>query len=196
MKKTNRMDLEYKVVFFDTQAKWSKWLAANHAKTKGVYLRMYKKESVVKSLTYPEALDSALCYGWIDGIKRKYDDRSWVQKFTLRGSKSTWSKINIGHVDRLNKAGKMKPAGLAAVAAAKADGRWERAYSSASQSNIPNDFLKEIKKDKIAYEFFKTLNKANRYAITWRLETAKKPETRQNRMRAIILQLHKLQKFH
>src|SRR6202008_5037293 len=128
---------------------------------------------------------------WIDGLKRSYDAESWIQRFSPRGPRSVWSKINQGHVARLSKAGRMKPAGLAQVAAAKADGRWEQAYEGASTAALPTDFLQRLAKDKKALAFFKTLNKANTFAIYYRLNSAKKPETRQRRLEAILAMLAK-----
>ena len=159
-------------------------------------MRFYKKASGVKTVSRPEALESALCYGWIDGQAKPLDSESWIQKFTPRRPKSQWSKINIGHVKRLAESGKMKPAGLAAVESAKADGRWHAAYDSPANASPPADFLKELAKDKPARKFFETLNKANRYAIVWRLQTAKKPVTRARRMKAILEMLAQEKKFH
>src|SRR5262245_31334734 len=161
---------------FVTPERWHDWLAKNHAKSIGVWLQIFKKGSGTKTVTYAEALDEALCYGWIDGQKDRYDDKSWLQKFTPRRARSVWSKRNREHVTRLIREGRMKPAGLKEVEAAKRDGRWNQAYDSPKNSKIPADFLKELKKDETAYAFFRTLNKANSYAIAWRLQTARKPE--------------------
>ena len=147
-------------------------------------------------MTYAEALDEALCYGWIDGQLDKYDEKSWLRKFTPRRPKSVWSKRNIAHIDRMTRAGKMKSAGRKEVEAAKADGRWKRAYDSPSAMQIPADFLKALSQDKKAKAFFATLNKANTYAIAWRLQTAKRPETRAKRLQAILAKLKKGEKFH
>jgi uncharacterized protein YdeI (YjbR/CyaY-like superfamily) len=181
---------------FESQKKWRLWLAKNHAKSEGIWLRIFKKDSAVKTITYAEALDEALCYGWIDGQKRSHDEESWLQKFTPRRTRSIWSKVNIQHVERLIKAGKMRPSGFKAIEAAKGDGRWERGYDSPGTATAPEDFLKELSKDKKAKAFFETLNKANTYAIVWRLQTAKKPETRTKRMRTILGMLAKREKFH
>lgn len=181
---------------FKSPKNWSSWLAKNHAKSSGIWLRLFKKDSGVASVTYAEALDEALCYGWIDGQLDKYDEKSWLRKFTPRRPTSVWSKRNIEHVNRLIRAGKMKPVGLKEVEAAKADGRWGRAYDSPGAMQVPKDFLKELSKDQIAQAFFETLNKANTYAIAWRLQTAKKPETRAKRMQAILEMLKRGEKFH
>ncbi|MBS1514793.1 MAG: YdeI/OmpD-associated family protein [Bacteroidetes bacterium] len=174
------------VISFASPKKFNDWLSKNHGLQTGIWLKIYKKGSEVKSVTYAEALDEALCFGWIDGQKKSLDEKSWIQKFTPRRSKSLWSARNKEHVARLTKEGRMKPAGVKEVEAAKKDGRWERAYDSGANMQIPADFLKELKKDKKAFEFFETLNKANTYAIGWRLQTAKKPETRERRMKVII----------
>ncbi len=190
----SKTDLQ--IISFKSQKDWASWLAKNHAKSNGVWLRLFKKDSGVASVAYDEALDEALCYGWIDGQLEKHDDKSWLRKFTPRRPQSVWSKRNIEHVNRLIQAGKMKSSGLKEVEAAKADGRWERAYDSPSAMQVPKDFLKELSKDKKAKAFFETLNKANTYAIAWRLQTAKKPETRAKRMKAILEMLTRGEKFH
>ena len=190
----NKADL--KIIAFKSPQAWASWLATNHAKSNGIWLRLFKKDSGVATVTYAEALDEALCYGWIDGQLEKYDEKSWLRKFTPRRSKSVWSKRNIEHVKRLTGAGKMKPSGLMEVEAAQADGRWARAYDSPRAMRIPEDFLQELSKDKKAQAFFTTLNKANTYAIAWRLQTAKKPETRAQRMKAFLAMLKKGEKLH
>lgn len=189
-------ELDLPVLEFKTPAAWEKWLAKNHAKSPGIWLRMYKKATGIKSINYAEALDEALCYGWIDGQKNKYDEESFVQRFTPRRAKSIWSKINVGHVARLTEAGKMRPAGQAQIDAAKADGRWQQAYDSHSNMQIPEDFLKALAKNKKAKAFFDTLNKTNLYSIGFRLQTAKKPETRAKRMEQILNMMKNGEKFH
>ena len=181
---------------FKTPAVFEKWLAKNHASAKGLWLKIFKKDSGKKTISYAEALDVALCYGWIDGQKQSYDEQAWLQKFSPRGPKSVWSKINIGHVERLVKEGRIKPAGLKAVEKAKEDGRWERAYDSPSRMTIPDYFIKELSKNKKAEAFFATLNKTNLFSIGFRLQTAKKPETRDKRVKDIIAMLTRGEKFH
>ena len=181
---------------FTSASKLREWLAKNHAKSNGIWLRIYKKDSGVKTVTYDEALDEALCYGWIDGQKNSHDEKSWLQKFTPRRSKSIWSKRNTEHIARLIKENRMYSAGLKEVEAAKKDGRWSQAYDSQKNMQIPVDFLKEVKKDKKAYAFFQTLNKANAHAIGWRLQTAKKPEIRERRIKAFLDMLAKGEKLH
>jgi len=187
---------ELQIFSFKSPRAWASWLDKNHSTSSGIWLRFFKKDSGVASVTYAEALDEALCYGWIDGQLDKYDEKSWLRKFTPRRPKSVWSKRNIEHVIRLTDAGKMKPAGLKEVEAAKADGRWERAYDSPSAMQVPDDFLKELSKNKKAKTFFETLNKANTYAIAWRLQTAKRPETREKRMIKFIQMLENGEKLH
>lgn len=191
---TVKNDLQ--IIAFKSPIEWERWLAKNHARSKGVWLRFFKKDSGVVSTTHAEALDEALCYGWIDGQLKKYDEKSWLHKFTPRRAKSLWSKKNIEHVERLTKEGKMKAAGLTEVKEAKSDGRWKAAYDSPSKASIPEDFLSALSKNKKAKTFFETLNRANLYSIVWRLQTAQKPETRDRRMKAILEMLANGKKFH
>jgi uncharacterized protein YdeI (YjbR/CyaY-like superfamily) len=172
------------------------WLAKHHAQSAGIWLRIYKKDSGIATVTYAEALDQALCFGWIDGQKKPHDSRSWLQKFTPRRPQSGWSKRNTQLAERLIKSGEMASTGLKEVTAAKQDGRWKAAYDSFSTAAIPSDFMKELARDRKAKDFFATLNKTNLYAIAYRLQTAKKPETREKRMRAIIEKLARGEKFH
>jgi uncharacterized protein YdeI (YjbR/CyaY-like superfamily) len=184
------------ILAFETPDTFEAWLTKNHDKSDGLWLKLFKKSSKRKTITYAEALDVALCYGWIDGQKQSHDEEAWLQKFCPRGAKSVWSKINTGHVERLIKEGRMTPAGLDAVEKAKADGRWSRAYESPSKMTIPEDFLKVLSKNKKAAAFYKGLNKTNLFAIGFRLQTAKKQETREKRMKEIIEKLAKGEKFH
>jgi uncharacterized protein YdeI (YjbR/CyaY-like superfamily) len=181
---------------FTSAKAFTSWLAKHHKVSSGIWMQLYKIKSGVQSITYAEALDVALCYGWIDGQKKAYDAESWLQKFTPRRRKSIWSKRNREHVTRLSKLGMMKAAGVKEVEAAKADGRWDQAYESSSNMIVPTDFLNKLAKNKKAEAFFKTLNKTNIFAIVWRLQTAKKPETRIKRMTAILEMLKKGEKFH
>ena len=181
---------------FKTSKEWRSWLTKHHATPEGIWLRFFKKASGVKSITYAEALDEALCFGWIDGQLKKYDAESWLQKFTPRRKKSVWSKRNRDDVARLIEERRMTAAGLKEVEMAKADGRWEGAYDSPKNMQVPADFLRELKKDKKAFAFFQTLNKANTYAVAWRLQTASKPETREKRMQAILQMFGQGKKLH
>ena len=182
---------------FASSKQWKEWLAMNYAiSNNGIWLLIFKKDSDEKTITYDEALDEALCFGWIDGQKKAYDEKSWLQKFTPRRLKSIWSKRNKTRVAQLIEEKRMQPSGLKEIETAKKDGRWDKAYDSPRQMPIPADFLSILKNDQQAYEFFKTLNKANTYAIAWRLETAKKPATRQKRMQILLKMMKKRQKLH
>jgi uncharacterized protein YdeI (YjbR/CyaY-like superfamily) len=172
------------------------WLARHHDRCEGVLLRIYKKDSGLATVTYAEALDQALCFGWIDGQKLPCDEASWLQKFTPRRPGSGWSKRNTEHAQRLIDAGEMTDAGLAEVQAAQADGRWNAAYDAFGSAEVPQDFIVELKRNRKAHGFFKTLNRTNVYSIVYRLQTAKKPETREKRMQAIIAMLARGEKFH
>jgi uncharacterized protein YdeI (YjbR/CyaY-like superfamily) len=184
------------ILSLSSTSEWEAWLKLNHARSNGICLRLQKKGLTEKSLTYAEALDVALCYGWIDGQKSRHDESSWLQKFTPRRPRSSWSKKNIENVERLIQAGKMKSAGLAEVEAAKKDGRWKAAYDSPRNATIPEDFLKALRKNKKAEAFFKSLNKTNLYSIAYRLQTAKTAETREKRMNAILKMMANGEKFH
>lgn len=179
-----------------SSSEFRKWLAANHRRSDGIWLRIFKKDSGEPTITYAEALDEALCFGWIDGQKQRHDEVSWRQRFTPRRPKSGWSKINTQHAERLIQAGRMKPSGQAQIEAAKKDGRWTAAYDSPSKATIPEDFLAALRKNKKATAFFESLNKANLYAIAYRLQTAKKPETKQRRMEMILAMLARGEAFH
>lgn len=173
-------------VSFKTQEAWEKWLAKNHSNKNEVWIKFYKKASGIPSVTYEQALDEALCYGWIDGLVRGLDDKAYLQRFTPRRKRSVWSKINTNNVERLIKLGKMKPSGLREVEAAKADGRWEIAYGSQATLEVPTEFLQLLAQNKKAAEFYKTLNKSNLYAVAYLLTSAKREETKLRRMQKFI----------
>jgi len=181
---------------FASSKSWQTWLARNYEKSTGVWLMLAKKNAEKPTVTYAEALDVALCYGWIDGQKNSYDEQYWLQKFGPRKAKSIWSKKNIEHTQRLIKEGKMQPTGLKAIDVAKANGSWEKAYDAQSTMIIPEDFLKALRGNKKANAFFKTLNRTNLFSIAFRLQTAKKEETKQKRIITIIEMLEKEEKFH
>jgi uncharacterized protein YdeI (YjbR/CyaY-like superfamily) len=191
---TPRDDLQ--VVAFARQSDWAAWLDANHAASSGVWLQLAKKASGIESITYDEALETALCYGWIDGQKRGYDETSWLQKFTPRGTKSIWSKVNREKAQRLIERGQMKPAGLTAVESAKQDGRWDAAYDSASTATVPDDFQAALDRNAEASAFFAALDRTNRYAILFRIQTAKKAETRAKRIEQFIRMLENHEKLY
>jgi uncharacterized protein YdeI (YjbR/CyaY-like superfamily) len=181
---------------FETQQDWEAWLKEHHDDTKGVWLKIAKKEAGMPSVSYAEALETAICYGWIDGQKASFDVQYWLQKFTPRGPKSIWSKVNCDKATALLAEGRMQPAGIRQVERAKADGRWEAAYESQSKITIPADLQSELDKNQKAKDFFSTLDSANRYAILFRIQTAKKPETRSARIQKFIEMLSNNQKIH
>ncbi len=194
MKPAGKPDLP--VISFSSRKEFALWLEENHSLETGIWVKFYKKNSGVPTVRYDEALLEALCYGWIDGHIKKFDEAAYIQKFTPRRSKSTWSKRNADFVRQLEQEGKMKPPGLKQVEAAKADGRWETAYDSPSKMSIPEDFMKRLRKEKKGLAFFKTLDKANNYSIGYRLQTAKTPEAREKRMQVIIEMMSRQEKFH
>ena len=181
---------------FSNKKKWADWLAREHDKSAGVWLKIAKKDSGIPSVTYEEALDIALCYGWIDGQKKGFDDRYWLQKFTPRGPKSIWSKINTEKAERLIANGEMKPAGLNAIELARQDGRWEAAYASQKNISIPEDFQVALDQNRRAKAFFETLNSVNRYAVLFRIHNAKKPETRARKIQQFIEMLERGEKIY
>ena len=190
------MKPDYEIQAFKTAKDWRQWLSAHHADTDGLWLRLYKKASDVESVSYAQALDAALCFGWIDGMAKRYDELSYLQKFTPRRKASMWSKRNIEHVARLTEAGLMESAGQAEVDRAKADGRWQAAYDTPTDMKAPESFLVELHKHPIAEKFYATLNKTNLYAIAWRLQTAKTEETHLRRQEKIIATLNAEEKLH
>jgi uncharacterized protein YdeI (YjbR/CyaY-like superfamily) len=187
---------EYPITLFPDQTQWTAWLAENHATQPGVWLRIAKKASDLVSVTYAQALDAALCYGWIDGQRKGFDVDSFIQKFTPRRKRSNWSKINCDHVARLIGSGAMHPAGLAEIEAAKADGRWQRAYDSPRVAEVPADLQAALDAHPAAKEFFATLKGNNRYAILYRIQTAVKPETRARRIRELTAMLERSETVH
>lgn len=181
---------------FKNQDAWAEWLGKNHAKHSGLWLRIAKKDCGLKSVSYAEALEVALCYGWIDGQKRPKDDRTWLQRFVPRSEKSIWSKINRKKALALTKSGHMQPAGLEAVNCAKINGRWDSAYDSPSRATIPEDLSIALAASQRANEFFQTLNAANRYAILFRIQNVKKAETRARKIVQFIAMLERHEKLH
>ncbi len=184
------------IISFETQQNWERWLTEHHTETEGLWLKIAKKEAGISSVNYAEALESAICYGWIDGQKASFDDKYWLQKFTPRRAKSIWSKVNCSKALALIAEGRMQPAGIRQVELAQADGRWEAAYESQSKITIPDDFQRELDNNSKAQEFFTTLNSVNRYAILFRIQTAKKPETRSARISTFIEMLANNQKLY
>ncbi|MBK9008681.1 MAG: YdeI/OmpD-associated family protein [Anaerolineae bacterium] len=190
------MKVDYPTLPFANKKKWADWLAKQHGKSVGVWLKLAKKDSGIATVTYDEAVESALCYGWIDGQKKGFDDKYWLQKFTPRGPKSIWSKINTEKVERLIKSGEMKPAGLKAIEAAKKDGRWAQAYDSQKNISVPKDFESALNKNKKAKAFFDTLKSSERYSFLFRIHTAKKAETRAKLIRKFVEMLEKNEKVY
>lgn len=187
---------ELEVLLFERPEDWAAWLDKNHAKSAGLWFRFAKKAAQMSSMSHAQALELALCYGWIDGQTNTHDSESWVQKFTPRSPKSIWSKINREKATELIQSGKMKSAGLKEVERAKEDGRWDSAYDSVSEAKIPGDFQVELGSNQAASDFFSTLNSKNRYAILFRIQTAKKAETRAKRIHQFISMLEKQEKIY
>ena len=181
---------------FASKKQWSDWLAKQYDKSAGVWLKLAKKDSGIKSVTYEEALDVALCYGWIDGQKKSFDDEYWLQKFTPRGPKSIWSKINTEKVERLIASGDMKPAGLKAIESAKKDGRWDAAYASQKNITVPEDFLAALDENQKAKAAFANLKSSERYSFLFRIHNAKKPETRAKHIQKFVEMLEKGENIH
>lgn len=196
MTPTSNAGDELPIVVFKQQKEWERWLAKHHESSRGLWLRIAKKSAALESLTYPEAVDVALCYGWIDGQKRAFDAESWLQKFTPRGARSIWSKINTQKAQELIDAGRMKPAGMRAIEKAREDGRWEAAYDSHSTSTVPPDLQAALDANPAAAAFFATLNSQNRYAILFRIQTAKRPETRAARIEKFVAMLARHEKLY
>jgi uncharacterized protein YdeI (YjbR/CyaY-like superfamily) len=183
------------ILQFKSAAEWERWLARNHSRSNGIWLRLFRKGSEVRSVKGAEALDAALCYGWITGQARA-DEISTLWRFCPRRPGSLWSRVNTMHIERLTKEGRMKPSGIRAVEEAKKDGRWERAYHPPSTAVLPADLMEKMRRNRKVRSFFETLNKTNRYAIIFRIETTKDPEKRKKRIDEVIRRLEEGRKFH
>lgn len=181
---------------FERQRDWATWLKNNYNTSTGLWLQLAKKNTDAQSVSYDEAIEIALCYGWIDGQKKAHSEQYWLQKFTPRSSKSVWSKINKSKALALIKSGKMKPAGLKEVERAKQDGRWNAAYDSASKSTVPDDFQQALDGNARAGKFFATLDSRNRYSVLYRIQTARNAETRAKRIAQFVQMLAKHEKIH
>jgi uncharacterized protein YdeI (YjbR/CyaY-like superfamily) len=190
------MKPELPTLAFTSQARLQAWYAKHYDTSPGIWLKVAKKDSGIPSVTIVEALDVALCYGWIDGQRMPFDDKYYLQKYTPRRPKSIWSKINVEKVERLIKSGEMKPAGLKAIEAAKADGRWAKAYDGQKTMTVPEDFQAALNKNKKAKAFFETLNRVNRFAILFRIHNVKKAETRTKKIKQFIEMLEKNEKIY
>jgi uncharacterized protein YdeI (YjbR/CyaY-like superfamily) len=191
---TTRADLP--VMPFASRDAWAAWLEEQHAASDGLWLKFAKKGSGLDSVTYAEAVEVALCYGWIDGQVRKFDQDYYLQRFTPRRARSKWSKINRQKATELIERGEMKPAGLREVERARADGRWDAAYDAPSTAQVPDDLLRELEKNQPAREFFETLDGRNRYAILYQIQDAKRPETRARRIEKYVAMLSEGKKIY
>jgi uncharacterized protein YdeI (YjbR/CyaY-like superfamily) len=189
-------DDDPQVLVFEEQQAWEDWLSRNHREAIGVWLRIAKKGSNVRSLTHAEALESALCFGWIDAQKKPESAVAWLERFTPRGKRSIWSKLNCQKASALIECGRMRDSGLQEVLRAKKDGRWERAYDSPRNATVPQDFQAALDKSVRAKAFFATLESRNRYAILFRIQTVKRAETRARKIIAFIAMLEKHEKIH
>jgi uncharacterized protein YdeI (YjbR/CyaY-like superfamily) len=194
IKQTDTNQIE--IIAFKNSTEWREWLKVNHSRQEGILLRLFKKHTGIQTITHKDALDEALCFGWIDAQGKSYDSQSWLLKFTPRRAKSIWSKHNIENTTRLINENRMTEFGLQAIELAKADGRWAAAYDSPKTMSVPEDFLQLLKTDNKAEIFFKTLNKANIYAIAWRLQTAKNPGIRKKRIHTLFTMMQEGKKLH
>lgn len=181
---------------FASRGAWEAWLEEHHASSDGLWLKIAKKASGIETVTYAEALDAALCYGWIDGQANKFDGNYYLQRFTPRRPRSKWSQVNREKVAKLIEEGRMKPAGLREIERAKADGRWDAAYEPQSRATIPEDLRDALAKNDEARAFFETLNSTNRYAILYQIQDAKRPETRVRRIEKYVAMLAEGKKLY
>lgn len=184
------------ILTLKSQADWEAWLEQYGAKEQGVWLRIAKKGAEHPTVTYAEALGHALCFGWIDGKKKSQDDHYWLQRFTPRKPKSIWSKINKSKAEALLAAGRIRAAGLREIERAKKDGRWDAAYSSSSTAEVPDDLQEALEANQKAKAYFATLDRQNRYAVLFRVQNCKKPETRAKRIAQYVQMLSKGEKIH
>ena len=187
---------ELPIMPFASREAWEAWLEEEHATSDGLWLKIAKKGSGIETVTFAEALDAALCYGWIDSQRGGFDERFFLQRFTPRRPRSKWSQVNREKVAKLMEAGRMRPAGLREVEWAKADGRWDAAYEPQSAATVPEDLRLELEKNEGAREFFETLDRANRYAMLHRIQDAKKPETRARRIAQYVEMLAEGKKLY
>jgi uncharacterized protein YdeI (YjbR/CyaY-like superfamily) len=178
------------------QRAWEQWLDANHGTSTGAWLKTAKKSASERTVTHPEALESAICFGWIDGQRVPYDESFFLQRFTPRKTRSNWSQINRDKAEQLIAHERMRPAGLAQVEAAKRDGRWDTAYEPQSRATVPEDFQQALDRNPEAKAFFETLRGQNRYAFLYRLQNAKRPETRQKRIAIFVEMLSGRRTFY
>ena len=196
MKPQSKSTTPLPIQHFERQKDWADWLNENHGSSLGLWLKIAKKSADLQSISYDEAIEVALCFGWIDGQKQAHDEQFWLQKFTRRSDKSVWSKINRDKALALIKVEKMKPAGLQEVERAKSDGRWDAAYDSASKATVSSDFQSALDRNTRAKDFFETLDSRNRYALLFRIQTAKKAETRAKKIAQFVQMLEQHEKVH
>lgn len=190
------MPLDVAPTLFKSAKAFEVWLRKNHATCNGFWLKIAKRGADEPSVSYRDAVEIALCWGWIDGQKKSLDEQYYLQRFTPRRARSIWSKINVDKVDALIEAGRMQAAGHAQIEAAKADGRWARAYDGARTSTVPDDLLAALEAEPVAKAFFATINASNRYAVLWRIQTAVKAETRARRIAQLVEMLARGEVIH
>jgi uncharacterized protein YdeI (YjbR/CyaY-like superfamily) len=178
------------VIAFDSQAVWEAWLAEHHDASNGVWVKMAKRASGIPTVTHAEALESALCYGWIDGQRNRFDDQWFIQRFTPRRPRSKWSKINRGKAEQLIRDGRMQPAGLREIERARADGRWDAAYDAPSAATVPDDLQQALDANPAAAAFFSTLNRQNQLVVIYQINDAKRPKTRARRIERFVSMLN------
>ncbi|MFS0838845.1 YdeI/OmpD-associated family protein [Paenibacillus sp. 1P03SA] len=184
------------ILCFEDQAAFESWLGSNHGTSAGIFLQIAKKNASLATVSYQEALEIALCYGWIDSQKKKLDDESWIQRFTPRGTRSIWSKVNKDKAEQLIADGRMKSPGLEAIEAAKRNGQWDKAYEPQSSGAVPEDFAARLELNARAKAFYDTLNNQNKYAIHFRIGNVKKQETREKRILQFIDMLERGEKIY
>jgi uncharacterized protein YdeI (YjbR/CyaY-like superfamily) len=192
----NPSSLDLPLLHVPDRASWEAWLDDNAETSSGVWLRLARKDSGLVSVSYVDAVEAALCHGWIDGQKKSFDDQSSIQRFTPRRARSLWSKINRERATRLLESGMMRPGGLKAIEAARADGRWDRAYDSPRSATVPDELERALAANPAAKAFFESLNSANRFAIIFRVQTARKPETRARWVERLVDMLERGEKLH
>ena len=191
-----QQSVDLPILSFETHSSLEDWLKSNAANSVGVWLQIAKKNSGIASVTYDEAVESALCYGWIDSHKKNYDEKTWIQKFTPRGTRSIWSKVNTEKAEALIAAGRMTEQGFKAIENAKQNGNWDNAYEPQSVASLPEDFAKELEQNSKAKAFYDMLNGQNKYAILFRIKNAKKHETRTKRIQQFISMLERGEKIY
>ena len=196
LRSSSKTAVDSPIMLFKSKEDWTAWLEKRHRQSPGLWLRLAKKGSRLQSLTYKDALEAAICYGWIDGQKKPESDQSWLQRFLPRSPRSLWSKINRNKASTLILSGEMKQAGFEAIESAKQTGRWDAAYDSPSKAAVPNDFQIALDARPRAKAFFETLDRANRYAVLWRIQTVKKVETRASKIAQFVGMLERGEKIH